>query len=124
MSILKTDQHYYVYEWFRPDTGECFYAGKGSGKRAWSYYRRNYVFRRVIAELSEKNLTPNVCIFRTNLANKEALKIERARMAYWAGKFITLSNKTGTYRRKLKRLKRMRSAPSPEVLARVQKVFG
>jgi hypothetical protein len=102
VNILKADRRYYVYEWFRPDTGDCFYAGKGCKNRAWSYYSRNYVFRRVIAELSEKKLTPTVRIFRTNLTSKEALKMERARMAYWAGKFITLSNKTGTYRRKLK----------------------
>jgi hypothetical protein len=124
MSILKTDRHYYVYEWFRPDTGDCFYAGKGSGKRAWSYQSRNYITRLVIIELAEKKLKPTVRIYRVDLTNREALKLEKERMAYWAGRFIKLTNSTGTYRRKLSTMRRVCKAPSPEALARVQRMFG
>jgi hypothetical protein len=119
-----TGNRYYVYEWFRPGTGECFYTGKGSGQRAWSFYSRNHQFMRILDELYEKKLYPSVHIYRANLTSKEALKIERARMAYWAGRFIKLSNSTGTYRKNLKRLRRLRNRPTPEVIARVRRIFG
>jgi hypothetical protein len=124
ISILKTDRHYYVYERWRTDSNVCFYVGKGCGNRAWSFYSRNYQFMRILVELYEKQLTPNVRIYRTNLTSKEALKIERERMAFWARAFVKLSNTTGAYRRNLKRLRRVCSAPSPEALARVQRMFG
>jgi hypothetical protein len=51
----------------------------------------------ILDELYDKKLCPSVRIYKANLASKEALKIERARMAYWACRFITLSNRRGTY---------------------------
>jgi hypothetical protein len=124
MSILKTDRHYYVYEWWRTDTNVCFYVGKGSGQRAWSFDSRNYQFMKILKELYLKGLTPEIIIHGANLTSKEALKVERARMAYWACRFITLSNRTGAYRRNLRRLRRMRNLPTPETMARVQRMFG
>lgn len=38
---------FYVYEWFIVDTGEVFYVGKGSGKRATSMKDRNYLFKEI-----------------------------------------------------------------------------
>lgn len=32
--------NFYVYEHWRPDTGVCFYVGKGKEKRAWDMKRR------------------------------------------------------------------------------------
>jgi hypothetical protein len=124
MCNCKADSHYYVYEWFRPDTNACFHVGKGKGKRAWSYRSRNHIFRRITIDLTDKRLKPTVRIYKSNLTNREALKLERERMAYWAGKFVTLSNKTGTYRRSLKQLRRMRNRIAPEVMARARRIFG
>jgi hypothetical protein len=85
-------QEYYVYEWFRPDTNECFYVGKGRGKRAWSYRTRNRIFRKVIGELVAKKLKPEVRIYKANLTENEALKLELERMAFWCRVFVSLTN--------------------------------
>jgi hypothetical protein len=121
---MYTARHYYVYGWWRTDTNVCFYVGKGCYNRAWNCHNRNHIFMKILDELYEKKLCPNVRIYKANLTSKEALKIERERMAYWAGRFITLSNRTGIYRRKLSTVRRVRGAPSPEALARVQRIFG
>jgi hypothetical protein len=99
MCLVRTDRQYYVYEWLLTYLNMCFYVGKESGQRAWSYHSRNYFFRKVVAELKEKNLTPIVRIHKADLTSKETLKIERERMAFWAGRFIRLVNKTRSYRK-------------------------
>ena len=88
---------YYVYEWFRPDTNECFYVGKGCGQRAWSYSNRNYIFTEVINELIKKRLKPKIFIYKGNLAEEQALKIEGERIAYWTDRFTQLTNLSRTY---------------------------
>jgi hypothetical protein len=70
MRIVRSESRYYVYEWFRPDTGECFYTGKGSGQRAWSFYSRNHQFMRILDELYENKLYPSVHIYKDNLTSK------------------------------------------------------
>ena len=40
--------NFYVYGHYRNDTGELFYIGKGSKKRAWSSYRRNVHWKNVV----------------------------------------------------------------------------
>lgn len=115
--------HHYVYEWWRPDTNVVFYVGKGCGKRAWSFGGRNRQFMKILEELYDKKHCPIVRIYEANLTSREALKVERARMAYWAGRFIALSNRTGAYRRNLKRLRRLRNLPTPETMARVRRMF-
>ena len=105
MITLEQYKYYYVYEWWRPDSKECFYVGKGCGRRAWSYQNRNYLFQKVIDELVKKKLKPEVRIYKTNLTEAEAHRIERERMAFWHRAFTTLSNISGTYRRKAKQFK-------------------
>jgi hypothetical protein len=117
--------NYYVYEWFRPDTDECFYAGEGCAYRAWSYQHRNHIFEQVIYELVKKKLKPEVRLYKTNLTEKQALKIERERMAFWHGRFVTLVNVSRMHRRKAQQLRRKaRPKPTPETLARVRRIFG
>jgi hypothetical protein len=116
--------HHYVYEWFRPDTNLCFYVGKGSGKRAWSFSNRNNVFMGILDELYDNKLCPVVRIYKQDLTGIEALKIERARIAYWTGRFVKLSNSTGIYRNSLRRLRRLRNRHKPETIARVRRMFG
>jgi hypothetical protein len=38
----------YVYGHYKADTGELFYIGKGTGKRAWSRYYRNQHWKNVV----------------------------------------------------------------------------
>jgi hypothetical protein len=83
---------YYVYELFRPDNNECFYVGKGSGRRAWIGDYRNDYYAQVINQLSEKSLEMIVRIYKDNLTEDEALKIETERLAYWSGRFVKLTN--------------------------------
>lgn len=40
-------KQFYVYEWYIVDTGEIFYVGKGSGKRAISMKDRNKYFKNI-----------------------------------------------------------------------------
>jgi hypothetical protein len=118
--------YYYVYEWWRTDTNECFYVGKGCAYRAWSYQYRNHIFMDVISELTKKNMRPEVLIYKDKLGERQALKIEKERMAYWHGRFVTLSNVSRMHRRKVKQLlrRKARMKPTFQTLARVQKIFG
>jgi hypothetical protein len=116
--------HHYVYECWGPDNDVVFYVGKGCWNRAWSFRSRNRQFMKILEELYDKKLCRIVRIYEANLTSREALKIEMARMAYWAGRFITLSNITGAYRRDVKRLRRLRNMPTPETMARVRRMFG
>ena len=70
--MIKAD--YYVYEWFIVETGEVFYVGKGSGKRATSMKDRNDLFKQIRRE--------HKCdyrILRNFTDNKEAFEYEKQR---------------------------------------------
>ena len=64
----------YVYEWYIVETGEIFYVGKGSGKRATSMKDRNDLFKQIRRE--------NNCDFRILKYfddNQEAFNYEKER---------------------------------------------
>jgi hypothetical protein len=122
MNTDVAENHYYVYEWFRPDVNECFYVGKGCGKRAYSFQSRNYIFMKILEELHDKKLCPEVRIYKANLTNKDALRIERERRAHWKARFVKLSNRA--YKENHRRMRWLRNRPKPEVIARVRRIFG
>lgn len=65
---------HYVYEWFIVETGEVFYVGKGSGKRATSMKDRNDLFKQIRHE--------NKCDYRILkyfADNSEAFEYEKQR---------------------------------------------
>ena len=74
-----------VYEHWRPDTNECFYVGasrKGEEIRAANFYRENDSYKQIIAELSEKNLTPFYKIIWNDLEDDCVGAHEKMRIAY------------------------------------------
>lgn len=71
MQTSTGDRRYYVYEHRRNDTGNPFYIGKGTGRRAYTTYRRNPLWKRIA---SKHGFT--VVIARDNLTEKEAYAME------------------------------------------------
>ena len=62
---------YYVYEHIRKDTNECFYVGKGKGKRAYQTKRNNHHDR-----IADKH-GMEVRIVKSGLSEEEALDLEK-----------------------------------------------
>lgn len=70
-------KNYYVYLWKNPETNNIFYVGKGKGKRAWNShanYRSGYKLKSLLSR--GHNINSIVLIYRKNLTEKTALKIE------------------------------------------------
>lgn len=80
-----SEQQFYVYEHWRPDTGTCFYVGKGRARRAWTMSGRNLHHQRLTAKLADNGLHPVVVVVQGALAESEALALEAARVAHWRG---------------------------------------
>ena len=62
---------YYVYEWFKKDSEDVFYVGKGKGNRYKSIANRNPYFLNVYTKYDS-----DVRIVKNNLTEKEALEYE------------------------------------------------
>lgn len=83
----------YVYEHWRPDTGQCFYVGKGRGKRARDS-TRNQHHKNVVAKLVRQGLNFEVRIIADSLSDAEAFALEVERIALWRSVGIRLANLT------------------------------
>ena len=54
-------REFYVYEHWRPDTGACFYVGKGNGDRAFRVKKnRNRHHANIVAKLEKDSLQVEV----------------------------------------------------------------
>lgn len=71
---------YYIYEHWRPDTGICFYVGKGRKRRAWDMAKRNFVHKAITSKLTSIGLAVDVRIIATGMTNAEAGTAEIARL--------------------------------------------
>lgn len=87
------DEPFYVYEHWRPDTGACFYVGKGKGKRAHKPFRNRH-HRNIVTKLQAAGLVVDVRITHRGLTEKQALTIEVERIAYWRSQGTKLTNLT------------------------------
>jgi hypothetical protein len=94
MRALEKRPIFYVYEHWRPDTGECFWVGKGYGARAWLFRKRNRLHRAVIEELRQKELRVEVRIHLDKLSEEVALAQEIERVAFWRFRGAPLANLT------------------------------
>ncbi len=79
-----SDLIFYVYEHWRPDTGVCFYVGKGKNRRAWSMRnRRNKYHLSIQSKLTALGLGVQVRIVVENLSEDTAFRVERERIALY-----------------------------------------
>ena len=85
---------FYVYEHWRPDTGVCFYVGKGKGQRAWCLSQRGKHHNNTIRALQTKGLLIEVKILAQGLTEKEAFELEKTRISFWKSVGAVLCNKT------------------------------
>lgn len=85
---------FYVYEHWRPDTNECFYVGKGQGRRCYKIKDRNKAYNEVCEYLAGRGLSIEVRLIKTNLDEKQAFDLEKERISFWRGSNIVLCNRT------------------------------
>lgn len=62
----------YVYSHIRKDNNKCFYIGKGTGKRAWSTYKRNNYWNNIVNKCDYY-----VKILIDGISETKALELER-----------------------------------------------
>jgi len=89
-----SDNLFYVYEHWRPDRGECFYVGKGRGRRANVMYSRNTHHTAIQLKLSRLGLCVEVKLVATGLSEREAFALEMERIAFWRADGADLANFT------------------------------
>lgn len=86
-------QIFYVYEHWRLDRDECFYVGKGRGKRAYTRNGRNSHWKNIIAKLERIGSGYEVKLVATGLTEFEAFSLEKERISFWRN-VADLCNKT------------------------------
>jgi NUMOD3 motif len=80
---------FYVYEHWRPDTNVCFYVGKGKKNRAFYLRQRNKHHTSVVSKLISMGFTVDVRIIKSQLTEKEALKLEMERINLYGMSSLT-----------------------------------
>lgn len=88
-----SDNTFYVYEHWRPDTDVCFYVGKGRNRRAYKFDRGGY-HGHVLKKLARLGFAAEVRIVAGGLSEAEAFALERERIAFWRGSGVKLTNRT------------------------------
>lgn len=93
--VPKPKNIFYVYEHWRPDTGQCFYVGKGKANRAF-YFKRghNKHYTNIVQHLTKLGLYVHVQIPHAHLFEADSLKLEIERIAYWRALGVVLVNLT------------------------------
>ena len=85
---------YFVYEHWRPDRDECFYVGKGSGKRSADMHRRGPHHKAIQAKLAALGMCAEVRMVAEALTEDEAFAFEIERIAFWRSDGAGLANKS------------------------------
>lgn len=83
---------FYVYEHWRLDRDECFYVGKGTGKRAYVLDGRNKYHKAICEKLNRIGSAFEVRIVATGLTEQEAFQLEIARIKFWREANVELAN--------------------------------
>jgi hypothetical protein len=87
---------FYVYEHWRPDTGRCFYVGKGRDRRAWDMKNdRNVHHMSVVSLLLSSGLSVDVRIVVKDLSCETAMALEKDRIALYGIENLTNMNRGG-----------------------------
>lgn len=85
---------FYVYEHWRLDRDECFYVGKGKGKRAYNMNNRNSHHLAIQAKVHREGFSIEVRIVSCNLTQEDAYELEKERIRFWREANIDLANMT------------------------------
>lgn len=88
------NRSFYVYEHYRPDTGICFYVGKGQRNRAQRTDGRNPYWKKVVNKLKNSGLKHEIKILFTGLSNEEAARSEIETISAWIDAGVELTNMT------------------------------
>lgn len=83
-----SEKPFYVYEHWRPDTGACFYVGKGTRRRAWNLRERNPHHTSIISKLTALGYSVDVRVIARDLTEQEAFDLERQRIALYSRKVL------------------------------------
>lgn len=83
---------FYVYEHWRLDRDECFYVGKGNGRRAYVMKKRNKHHSAIQAKVSREGFAIDVRIVACGLTEDEAFNLEIERISFWRDNGIDLAN--------------------------------
>jgi hypothetical protein len=84
--------NFYVYEHWRLDRDECFYVGKGKGRRAYKMQDRNRHHAAIQAKVAREGSAIEVRIVASGLAENAAFALERERICFWRKAGIDLTN--------------------------------
>jgi len=93
-AAVSNDPVFYVYEHWRTDKGQCFYVGKGFGKRANDMRNRNRWHKFLQQYLSKNGYGLEVRIIQTGLTERQAFDLEMQRIAFWKNDGCDLVNVT------------------------------
>lgn len=85
---------FYVYEHWRLDRDECFYVGKGSGRRAYDMACRNQHHKAIQSKLNRIGSAMEIRIVASGLSEQEAFDLESERIKYWTQAGADLANRT------------------------------
>lgn len=84
---------FYVYEHWRTDLTQCFYVGKGTGKRARVMYNRNRHHKAIQSKLADAGLDVEIVIVQDGLTEDEAIALEISTIArYGMDKLANLTS--------------------------------
>jgi hypothetical protein len=90
---MKDGNIFYIYEHWRPDTGTCFYVGKGKDKRAWNMKSmRNRHHMAITSKLTAMGFCVDVRIVCKDMSEEDAFNLEIERIALYG--IDNLSNMT------------------------------
>jgi len=86
--------NFYVYEHWRLDRDECFYVGKGKGRRAYDMKYRNRHHNAIQAKVAREGAAIEVRMVAIGLTEEEAFDLECERIRFWRNAGIDLANMT------------------------------
>jgi hypothetical protein len=88
------ENKFYVYEHWRPDRDECFYVGKGKGRRANNLDNRNIFHKAIQGKLARLGMAVEVRMVQVGLSEGDAFALEIERIAFWRAARADLANVT------------------------------
>ena len=87
---MREGNHFYVYMYIRPETGEPFYVGKGQRCRAWSFTAHSHnkwLMRKLKEVRSQYRSKEFVMVVEENLTEKQAFDMEEELVERYGKKF-------------------------------------